>query len=78
MMACQTCDETMQLLGHGWFWCPTCGTIKRTKDGEIVDLELPRLTFFAVNPATNAGRFDTKLAEIMDRRQKMGKGSVQS
>ncbi len=28
-MACPTCDHTMNGIGHGLFWCPRCGTLKR-------------------------------------------------
>lgn len=69
-MACPTCDETMQGLTGGWFWCPTCGTVKRRDSGEFTDLDLPRMTFFAVNPATNVGRFEAKLAEVLERRKR--------
>ena len=30
-MSCPTCDHTMQRLDE-WFWCPRCGTVKKTQD----------------------------------------------
>jgi len=42
-MACPICDHTMQAIAKRCFWCPRCGTIKLDHEGEMPDIEAPRI-----------------------------------
>jgi tRNA(Ile2) C34 agmatinyltransferase TiaS len=42
-MACPTCDQEMEEVGDGVFWCPQCGTLKEVLAKSLKSISIPTL-----------------------------------